>query len=437
MGTKIWRGDAPAVAQVVTVTVGGTIEATDIFNLAINGKTLAVVGGSTTAATVAAAIVAAWNALSSTAWPEFAEITAAYTSGGSFTLTGDTAGKPFTVSLTTTETGGGTADDQTFTQTATTACSGPNYADVAANWDGGLPVDGDDVVIGPGSSSILYGLDNHTVTPASIVISQGFTGKIGLARVNRDVSTAPYYEYRETYLKYGESGDSTNIAVTIGAGEGTGSSRIKLSTGSSQATISVLNSGQVETVGDQSIYWVGTHASNSLQVSKGSVGVAALPGESATLLTLNVGYRQNVSGDSSVACGSGVTLTNATIRQAGGNLTLNSATSGTATITISDGKLTLQAGGHLGLSILGGEVVYNSTGTLGGAPSVSGKGHLNFSQDLRTKTVTNPVEVYGPDAKVSDPQKVVSALILDMNQTANTANLQIGTNFRLTRGAVA
>lgn len=437
MATKIWRGDSPAVAQVVTVTVGGTIETTDIFKMTINGKTLSVVGGSATAATVATTIAAAWNALSSTAYPEFAEITAAATSGGAFTLTADTAGKPFTVSLETTETGGGAADDQTFGQSTTTACSGPNHADVSANWDGGTPVDGDDVVIGPGSSSILYGLDLATVTPASIRIHQGFTGKIGLARVNKDLPSAPYYEYRETYLKFGDSGDATNIAITIGEGEGSGSSRIKLNTGTSQATLSVLNTGQAETTGDQVFYWKGTHASNSISVSKGNVGVASLPGETATLLTLNVGYRQNVAGDSNVVCGTGVTLTDATIKQSGGNLSLNSATSGSATITILDGKLTLQSGGHVGLSIQGGEVVYNSTGTLGGNPSVSGQGHLNFSQDLRAKTVTNPVEVYGPNAKVSDPNKSVSSLVLDLNQTANTANMVIGTNLRITRGSVA
>lgn len=433
MATKIWRGDSPAVAQVVTLTVGGTIEATDIFIMTINGKSLSVVAGSTTAADVATAIATAWNALSAAAYPEFAEITAAATSGGALTLTADTAGKPFTVSLTTTETGGGAADSQTFGQSTTTACSGPNHADVAANWSGGAPATGDDVVIDDTASDILYGLDLASVTPATITIGPRFTGKIGLPVVNVDNANGRYYEYRETYLKFGNSGDATNTAVRINSP----SQRMKLNTGTGQATISVTQTGQPLANGDRVLYWKGTHASNSLTVSKGNVGVAALAGESATLLTLNVGYQQSVTGDSLVLCGSGVTLADATIKQSGGELTLNSATSGTATITLTNGKLTIQSGGQVGLTVNGGECVYNSTGTLGGAPTVSGDGHLNFSQSLAAKTVTNAVEVYGPNAKVSDPNKTVATLVLDLNQTKNSGNIDIGTNFRLTRGAVA
>lgn len=434
MATKIWRGDAPAVAQVDLLTVAGTIETDDVFNMTINGKTLSVVGGSTDAATVADNIVAAWNLLSSTVYPEFAEITAAATSGGALTLTADTPGKPFTVTVETTEAGGGAADDQTFGKTSTTANSGPNCADVAANWDGGLPTDGDDVVIDESSSSILYGLDLSTITPASITIGQGFTGRIGLPVVNVDNANGNYYEYRDAYLIFCDSGDATNTAVYIN----TASRLIKLSTNDGQATIVVSETGQPLVNGDRSLYWKGSHTSNSLTVSKGNVGVAALPGETAALAALNVGYQQSVQGDADVLCGSGVSFgTSAAIKQSGGNLELNSATTSSATTTLTNGTLTIQSGGQVGLSVAGGKCVYNSTGTLGGNPVVSGEGHLDFSQDLRAKTVTNPIEVYGRQAKVSDPHKVVSSLVLDLNQTENTANLILGSNIRVTRGATA
>ena len=39
MATVRWLGNAAAVAQVDTATVGGTIEADDLFKLTINGKT--------------------------------------------------------------------------------------------------------------------------------------------------------------------------------------------------------------------------------------------------------------------------------------------------------------------------------------------------------------------------------------------------------------
>src|SRR6185295_12509087 len=111
MASTTWRGDAPAVAQVDTLTVGGTIEATDIFKMTINGKTLSVTAGSTVAATVATTIATAWNA---STIPEFAEITAAATSGGALTLTADTPGKPFVCTVSTTEANGDPADAQTF-----------------------------------------------------------------------------------------------------------------------------------------------------------------------------------------------------------------------------------------------------------------------------------------------------------------------------------
>lgn len=433
MATKIWRGDSPAIAQVDTLTIGGTIEVGDKFTVTINGKSMTYIATSTTAATCATGFVTQWNALSSTAYPEFAEITAAEGVTGNLTLTADTAGKPFTISVATTESNGDAADSQTFTRTATTANSGPNCADVTTNWNGGTPVDGDDVVVDDSSVSLLYGLDLSTVTPASITIGPRFTGEIGLRPVNKDNANGSYSEYRETYLKLCDSGDATNTTVAIN----TSSRLVKLNTNAGQVTVNVSGTGQPSTNGERSLYWKGTHASNSLTVSKGIVGVAVLSGETATVLTLNVGYRLSVAGDADVLLGSGVTLTNATIVQSGGRLETNSATTGTATITQSNGTLVLQSGGQLGLSILGGECIYNSTGTLGGAPVVSGSGHLNFSQDLRAKTVTNPIDVFGKFAKVSDPNKSVGTLVVDLNQTGNSENINLGTNLRITRGAVA
>jgi len=129
-----------------------------------------------------------------------------------------------------------------------------------------------------------------------------------------------------------------------------------------------------------------------------------------------------------------VSLVNATIVQTGGSLTLNSATSGTATITQYDGLLTLQSGAQTGLSVLGGTCVYNSNGTLSGTAVIGGSGTLDFSQDLRTKTVANPINVYGAKSKLLDPNKVIATLVVDLNQLANSDNLELGTNIKLTRG---
>ncbi len=423
MGTLRWRGDAPAIAQVDTLTPAN-VGIGDTFTATINGKSITVTATAATVANVTGLMTTAWNA---SAIPEFAEITAT-DSTTHVTLTADTAGKPFTV--TATEADGNASDTQTFTQATTTACSGPNFWNVAANWStGAVPIAADDVWIDSGAS-ILYGLSNSGATLASLNIMQSFTGEIGLPYINED-GTIEYTEYRTAYLTL----EAT--VVNIGAGVGTGSGRIKLNLGSVQTTVNVFNSGNTAETGLGSIIIKGTHASNTLNVTKGDVDVAPFAGEAATLLTVNVGYLNNQTGDSDVYLGAGVTLTNATIKVSGGRLETNSATSGTATITVSGGTVVLNSGGQLGLAVRGGEVQYNTTGTLGGNPVVSNSGHLDFSRDLRSKAVTNPIEVYGTQARVSDPHKVVSSLVLDMNETAKLENMLIGTNIRLTRGTPA
>lgn len=423
-------GNALAVAQVDTLTLGGTIEVGDRFLVTINGKTFVHSAGTTVAATEAAALAAAWNALSSTLYPEFAEITAAATSGGALTLTADTAGKPFTVTVATTEANGSAADAQTFGRSATIASSGPRHWDTAANWSGGsVPANSDDVHIDQGGD-ILYGLDQSAVTLASLHIAQSWTGRLGLPRTNTDGS-ANYPEYRSQFLAIGAT------SVAIGNGSGAGSGRIKLNTGSVQTTLTLRNSGSPLETGLAAVIWKGTHASNAVHVLKGSLDVAPFPGETATLVTLNVGYRDSVQSDSQVTLGTGVTLTDAAITQSGGSLTIQSATSGTATLSVLDGVCTIQSGGHVGLAVRGGTCVYNSTGTLGGNAIVSGPGHLDFSQDLQAKTVTNAIELYGEQARLSDPHKVVSSLVIDCNETVNTTNVKLGRNVRLTRASVS
>ena len=442
MATKRWRGDAPEVQQINTFLFAGTWEATDVINLLIGTKTLSVVAGSTTISTIIDNIVTAWLALSSTAYPEHNEITPSRSSNSLvLTMKSAHAGKPFTCTVSTTETGGGAADAQTIegttstTGTVSTANSGPHVVSLASNWEGGVaPVDGDDLVFDAGNSDVLYDLAQSSISPASIKVLRGFKGKIGLPMVNEDTQGSPYFEYRETYLCYGNSGDAQACAVTIEGGAG----RIKLNQGTARATWIVNDSAAGLDNGIPAVLLKGTHASNALHVNKGSVGVAVYGGETATILTLNVGYRTNKQADSKVQLGSGVTLTNCTAVVTGGVLEIASAITGTGTLTQYDGKtIILGSGGVVGLSVRGGQCVYSSTGTLGGNPVVSGSGHLDFSQDLRTKTVTNPIEVYGVNAQVSDPNKVVTSLVLDCNEGVNGDRLDIGTNVRITRGTPA
>src|SRR3990172_3486273 len=211
--TISWRGDAPAVAQVATITVAGTWATNDIANLIINGKIVTfTVGGTQTAAAVVTGLVAAWNA---SLVAEHAEVTAADGAGDTITLTADTAGVPFTV--TTSET---TVGDGALSGAATVVSSGPKDASTLANWSGGaLPGNGDTVVFENSSADCLYGLEALTaVTGAIIKRSMTHTGKVGLPSWNAN----GYVEYRPRFFKIGFA------SADLGSGEGPGSGRFML-----------------------------------------------------------------------------------------------------------------------------------------------------------------------------------------------------------------
>lgn len=381
MATKRWIGSAAPVAQVDTLTIGGTLEVGDLLIVTIGSKTFSHAATSATLATAATAFAAAWNALSATEYPEFAEITAAATSGGALTLTADTPGKPFTVAVSTTEANGGAADDQTFGRSATRANSGPNVVSVAANWEGGVaPVDGDDLVFDSGSVSVLYDLDQNGITPATITVLEGYTGLIGLPNTNADGgSSQSYNEYRPKYLMMGDAGDAQAVTVTIRGGGG----RIKIDTGDAQTVLIVQDAGQAEEDRIPAVLWKGTHASNTATIQRGSVGIGFFAGESATVATLAVGYLENVAGDATVNCGTGCTLT--TVNQSGGNLTTQSAVT---TANVTDGEWTHMAGAVTTINLDGGACRYRSTGTLT-TVNVGSDGELDFSRDMRARTVTN------------------------------------------------
>jgi len=319
---------------------------------------------------------------------------------------------------------------QTLSTNTNTSPTGPAHFDEAENWDqGSVPTDGDTIVFEHSSRDCLYGLSQAAITPAKIIIKQSFTGMIGLPP-----DTGEYVEYLEQYLTLGNNADAQKITIVIGEGSGTGSGRIKLNTGDAETEVIVVDSGTSE--GDMpAIIWKGTHASNILRVYKGDVGAAVYEGESAVIAELDIGYKTDQDGDSSVTCGRDVQVDD--IGMDGGSLTLGGECGTAVTTYVQSGGTAIIDGtdGVSSLIVRGGTCYYNSTGTLGGAPTISGDGVLDFSQDMRAKTVTNPLEVYGEDAEVVDKFKVVNNLRVDYNETTRLAN--IGRNVRITRGTPA
>lgn len=442
MATRRWTGAALPVAQKETITIGGTWVAADTLTVTCNGRALTLTIGTTVTTTQIATELAAALGSTSTALgtgysvtdrgPNIAEFrdfvsgeTVPAASGSTVVLIGRTKGKPFTITVSKSSTSG------TVSTSTTTAASGPNFFNVAANWSGSsVPVDSDDIVFDSGSVDVLYGLAQSAVSPQSITITMGYTGRIGLAETNTDDSAYPYVEYRDKYLALGTSSDGVTQALTIGGGDGQGSSRIKIDSGSGQCQLVVLNSGIGEEQGVPAILWKGTHVSNTLTISKGSLGVSFYAGESAAIATTKIGYRTNQAGDSTVVIGSGVTLT--TVEQTGGSLTTSSAVT---TMTLSGGSWRHVSGVAVTVTITGGYCSYESTGTL--TTLVQSGGELDFRTNQRARTVTNCDLFAG--AIFRDPAGTVTFTNgIDLNRcNLQGVVLEIPTNKRLTLGSVS
>ena len=414
MANKRWLGRAGAVAQVDTITVALTWAQNDTIKLTINGKMVTVtVGTLTTTAQVATTIKQAWEneTLADTSasvspsdggqeFTEHAEITATV-SGSVVTLTHDTAGTPFTLVVTEATAGDGTATEATDTQ-----ATGPNHYDNVDNWDpSGVPVSTDDVFIDNSDVSILYGLGQSAVTLTSLTIDRNYTGDIGLPKQN----AAGYVEYRADYLAIGAT------TITIGRGEGTGSGRIKLDTGSVQTAINIEGmGGAAEGSALEAFLWKGTNASNTLEVHEGTVGVARFGGETATIATLKAAGGE-------IFLGSGTTLT--TVDNESGVIEIYS---NTTTITNSSGTITIGGSATVGtLNHEGGTVNYLSSGTittcnLGGPINAT----LDFSGDNSARTITTLN--LKPSFTIEDPFKTV---------TYTTINIGAGQDVRSWSGA--
>lgn len=377
--------------------------------------------GSATAAGVVTALVAAWAALDASLFPEFAEITPSLTSTATLTLTATTAGKPFSATVTSVSAAGtvdGVIAGSGSTGT-TTAGQGPNDWSVAANWSGAaVPITGDAVIIDDGTFSILYGLAQSGVTLASLTVTAAFQGNgtIGLPATNADA--AEYPEYRQAYLAIGAT------LATVGAGQGNGSGRIKLDTGSAATTLTVYRTGSGSDNGVPALLWKGTSASNVVNVYGGSdVGIAVYGGETA-----DVSGGLTLQGGSSVRCGPGVTL--AAIVVDNSSIEINSAI-GTSLTMDGSSAIIWGTGAVAQLTMRDSTVTYNTSGTLGGATLLSGSSLIDFSQDQRSKTVTNPIDLYGASA-FNDPNKVTGAIVLDFDE--EVPGLGLGRNVRITRG---
>ena len=433
MATRNWLGDALAVAEIQTITIANAWATADDITLTINGKDIfIIVGSDATTTEVALLIKEVWNGTTltdSTASttttgnliPEYNEITAT-SAAGVVTLTHKTKGVPFTVTEVVTTAGTGTA-----VIAVATAATGPNFWDNVDNWSASTkPVSTDDVIFDHGSVPVKYALDQNAITLTSLTIEMGYTGFIGLPETNIDAgSTASYSEYRETVHKISAT------TVTIGGGEGNGSGRIKLDTGTNATTQTILNTGQALETGVPAYLWNSGSATNNINVLKGSVGVAIFAGTVATITNLRIGKITSTIGDVTLRAGSGLTLTN--VIGGGGTVELDSATT---LIDMTDGQLTLLSGTHAELNVDGGACLYQSTGTLTQG-RVGPGGALDCSQNPNARTFTNLELSEGSTYK--DPHQSVTytnPIQLPRTGIYKLTEIDLGTHYTLQVGAI-
>lgn len=383
MATKLWAPNAAAISEVHTITVGGTIANGQVYTVTINSKTVSYTAsvGADTNTTVATSLTALLQASS---YPEFLEVTWANPSAGVITATSVTAGVPFTNTSSATGTG-------TLVTATTTANSGPSDASLAGNYSpSGLPVNGDDLFFTNSAVGILYNLNALSgVTLNSLTWDTTFTGQAGLPTYN----PSGYTEYRPTYFSV------SSTTETFSAGTGGGSQRIQRNQGSAAWAVSVAATGSGPT-GRPALLLKGTNAANTLEIVKGSVGVAIDPGETSNFSGgVNIGYTNSPKTDVTLSLGSGVTLGPVTMN--GGQVTIRS---NTTTLTQRDGTLNiLGTAAVTTLDVEGGTCYYQSSGTIG-TLTIGVDGTVDFSKDPSSRTVTNAT-VYGD---LEDPNHTVT-----------------------------
>lgn len=388
MASNINKGSALEVAGVLDYVFGGTWESTDVITCTIGSKSFDTTAGSTTIATIIDTIVTAFNALDADLYPEFSKITASRSSS-TLRLTYDDKDVLFACTVSTTETGGGGADAQTIdgaassTGTFSTTSKGPNHWDSIGNWSvGTAPVSTNDVYLGNMTNDFLYGLSQSAVTLTSLNVPANYTGNTGLPVMNVLANT-PFYEYLARYLAISAT------TVNFGYGEGGGSQRFMLDTGTNASTWNVFSTGSPIESGVPALLLKGVNASNILNAQRGSIGIAYFPGDVATVPTIRVGFIENAAADVNLWCGSGCTLT--TITMVGGLVTVNS---NVTTLNINDGTFVARMSAAIATinakPIHGSKPIikYNSDGTI----TALNLGHdctLDGSGDLRSLTITN------------------------------------------------
>ena len=404
MAQPIWKGDGRPVAQVDTLTPGGTIEADDIFNVTLENRlgekhTLSVAAGGTAAADVVDAIVAEYVVLKAAAIAPWDEVTVA-DAGNTATITGDTAGEPFRATETTTEANGDPADAQTFAVATTTAVKGPHIYQDPENWSTQLvPVADDDPIIPADATIDIYGVDDTSVALDDFEIENGCTINIGShawpLKITAD-ETVTLGGIGNVYLYI----NTSNVINVVNAGKASSPGAYKLHL--SGGTIDVLN--------------VDPGAKCRVDVGDGTEG-------SGTFTVIN-----HLSGD--VIVRAGITCT--TLKSNGGNLRNLSPA---ATVDVEGGSVFQKGLPSTKLNIKRGSAECHLTGT---CPLVEiwEQGFLDCMKNLSARTFTQLKGHKG--ARLDDLEDTLTLTngYQAIDCSPGELNFNLGRNYRWTASAI-
>lgn len=311
--------------------------------------------GTPTTTEIATGLFNAWNASTN---PLMEQITATNPSAGVCTLTADTAGKPFTVTLAASGTG-------TDTETATTANVGYNDYGTARIWQlAAVPVATDDVLFWPAATmnDMYYSLNQASVAIADFRVAPGFSGKFGRYTPNG----LPHY---------------LRIDPDLFSYEGSGS-RCMFDIGSANISPYIAAQGSPEATGRHTVAIKGSNIA-TLLIRKGNVGVAPFDADTATVATITTTYESTLASDVALTVGTGVTLT--TLNQGGGTATLKCAAT---TVTNGSGcTLTTEGTGAITTLNVSGTCYLNSTGTIT-TLNIRKGGIVDFRRNRTARTIT-------------------------------------------------
>jgi len=306
----------------------------------------------TTVTLAAAEFIALWNASSSPIIGKFV----ATQNAGQVILTAKVSGVPLTFSTGGTGTWNGVS-------VSTESVGNTDYG-TARNWSSdSVPTNSNDVIFGAGSVGVQYGLDQSAVTLGSLSVSVGCSSQFG-----RFESGSPHY-----------------LSVPSGSLEYRGSAQLAMfDVGASNIKPYVESYGSPSGNRQHSVYIKGSDLLG-LDVNRGKVALAGLPGDTASVETVNIGYVSNQKNDSDVLIGSGVTLT--TLNQGGGNCVLSC---GAATVNVASGAtLTTDGTGAITELNVWGSAFLNSTGTVTTINVRGGTLDLTKVRTARTVTTVN------------------------------------------------